>query len=141
MQLGFAVHRTMHVDQVTKFVHRGKRHFPIKEAEIRSIEWVCREEADEDAVLDREVITVRLGFPVMGLDQALLRELIQPVNHLVAHPNGKLSGLSAIVFTIVLGNQEVLIFALGKRNAPRDRRPTDGAAAEINRGERQLDME
>lgn len=118
----------MHVNQVTELVHRKVRHFPIEEAEIRGIVWFCRDEAEEDAVLDREVSTVRVVFPMIDLDRALRREFKQPVDHLGAHPNGKLSGLSAVVFTIVFGNQEELMSALGKRNAPWDRRPIDRAA-------------
>ena len=104
MHLELTLHGAVQVDQIPELFHRKTRHFLIEEAGFRGIRWVCRNKVEEDAVFDREDSTVRVMFPALLLDNASLWEFKQPVDHLGAHPNGKLSGLAAIVITIVFSN-------------------------------------
>ena len=94
----------MHINQVAELIHRKVRHLSVEEALHRSNMRVCRYEVEEDAVLDCEVSTVRMVFPMIDLDPLARSEMNQPVDHLGAYPDGKLSRLLAVVFAVIFGD-------------------------------------
>ena len=121
------MHGTINSNQVPELVHRKVRHLPIDETLHGSNMRVRRYEVEEDAVFNREVITVGVMLPVIVFDLTPRFELNQPVDHLRAYPDGEPSGLLAVVNMVVLGDQDVLPSALGNGDAPWDWRPVDRA--------------